>query len=300
MSKLFPSLVPFQTQNFRASPGFDELGSVLSSRINASTSDRQRDIFDNSHYHSPNGSRMTWTEIFGPHYYLHDKFSTVFSFTAAESDDLSTNGSRQQPFDSQDMLILSNGICDSACASFVHLLKWQGKVKSLVIGGRPVPGPMQTVGGTRGDLVAKLPGILQAAFTATKLGGSSFQASLKDSPLRTLLDFGCYLMERIPLAAVNLLNSIDQDDPKMTPEQFTFQAADCRIFWTKEMLLSVTGYWKVAADVWKGGLTHCVAGSSGHPSSLSGNPKLYNGGKPENVTKEHIFGSDPVLANKTT
>ena len=50
---------------------------------------------------------------------------------------------------------INNGQCSSTCTTTSHMLKWQGKVKSIAFGGRPQPGPMQAVGGVKGKQVCK-------------------------------------------------------------------------------------------------------------------------------------------------
>ena len=51
--------------------------------------------------------------------------------------------------------------------------------------------------------------------------------------------------------------------------QFIYEAADCRVWFTGEMVSDVRAVWREAADVmWRG--KGCVSGSTGHGSSVSG------------------------------
>jgi len=48
-----------------------------------------------------------------------------------------------QPFQADNIVLLQDGLCGSACAIFSELMKEQGKVQTVVIGGRPLNAPMQ-------------------------------------------------------------------------------------------------------------------------------------------------------------
>jgi hypothetical protein len=51
-----------------------------------------------------------------------------------------------QPFTEDNMVLIYNGDCASACAHFSELMKVQTRVPSVVFGGRPQYGQMQAVG----------------------------------------------------------------------------------------------------------------------------------------------------------
>lgn len=55
-----------------------------------------------------------------------------------------------QPFPPQQIVLLTDAFCSSACATFVELMHRQAGVRTVVAGGTPEYGPMQAVGGTRG------------------------------------------------------------------------------------------------------------------------------------------------------
>lgn len=121
-------------------------------------------------------------------------------------------------------------------------------------------------------------------------------ARFNSTDLGTVNDLGDYLWSRAAATAatINLKNSIAENDPSMTPMQFVYEAADCRFWWTKEMLFNVSKIWERAADVmWntENGSQWCVEGSISHPSSLSGDQEL-GGGAPTNIS------SFPALARE--
>jgi hypothetical protein len=69
----------------------------------------------------------------------------------------------------------------------------------------------------------------------------------------------------------NLRNNIRFGDKSDTPLQFVYEAADCRLWYTKDMLTDITAVWQKVADVAWGGMKGlCVAGSTGQPTSVSG------------------------------
>jgi hypothetical protein len=70
---------------------------------------------------------------------------------------------------------------------------------------------------------------------------------------------------------LNLRNNIRQNDKSLTPLQFVYEAADCRLFWTQDMLTNITRTWEKSAMVRFGNRWDlCVQGSYMHPTSVSG------------------------------
>ena len=66
-------------------------------------------------------------------------------------------------------------------------------------------------------------------------------------------------------------DNLRQNDPSKTPLQFVYEAADCRMFYTKEMVGDVTAVWKGVVDrMFRNGTAKCVEGSIGDESSVSG------------------------------
>jgi hypothetical protein len=84
-------------------------------------------------------------------------------------------------------------------------------------------------------------------------------------------------------------NAISQYDATRTPLQFVYEAADCRIWYQPNHLHDIRSLWTTVANTafGLGGVqqyAYCVNGSTNHPSSLSGDPGLYNNGQIANVT----------------
>jgi hypothetical protein len=51
-----------------------------------------------------------------------------------------------QPWAAEDIVLFTDGICSSTCSLFVEMMHHEAGVKTVVAGGRPRYGPMQTIG----------------------------------------------------------------------------------------------------------------------------------------------------------
>ncbi len=268
-----------------------------------------------------------WPSFFGPVPNNDDKMTRAFtwdvsdttfsSYYAAPGDTLpyyAVTGYGQnlpsppRPFDPENIVILSNGDCSSSCTSLSHFLKWQAKVKTIAMGGRSKQGPMQHPGGVKGGTVAGMSGIAKNARTAyqSRFTPKSLIEKFNQTKLAELVNLSDYLSYRTSnpsdgdLISVNLVNNVLANeaananpdiwaDKELVPLQYLYEAADCRMFYTAQTVLSRLFQWQNAAnqafgfngtDPWSG----CVEDSFGHESSLSGDEKLFNGGVPVNVT----------------
>ena len=57
-------------------------------------------------------------------------------------------------------------------------------------------------------------------------------------------------------------NILPDNADDQIPAQFVYEAADCRVFYTPEMIVDVTTMWRTVADTtWGTGASSCVAGS---------------------------------------
>jgi hypothetical protein len=158
----------------------------------------------------------------------------------------------------EDIVILTDGLCASACALFVELMSYQAGVRTIVAGGRPTPGPMQAVSGTRGA----------AAYSADALDydfsdGLEFPVDRADvaSQLPNRTDSGMFVY----YAGFTIRNQVRGNE--LTPLQFQYQAADCRIYYTLETVYNMTQLWHhVARAAWNDP-SLCVQDSTGYPTS---------------------------------
>jgi hypothetical protein len=242
---------------------------------------------------SNNQDFKDWKQLFGPEVVNGDNFTTTLRYNY--SDSISTTyagfsviGFNQnlnetktpQPFQAQDMVMLHDGMCSSTCAIAAELLKNQGAVRTIVVGGRPQPGPMQGVGGTKGaqvfawdDIQVRMQAIFflgspaqRAQWNKTDLGRTAFATQL--------FKRSAYQGGQIA-GGVNLKDNLRQGDASKIPLEFIYEAADCRMFFTAGMVNDVTQVWKGVADRMfrtgdKMGMKMCVEGSTADKSSVTG------------------------------
>lgn len=69
---------------------------------------------------------------------------------------------------------------------------------------------------------------------------------------------------------LNMVDDILLDDESETPLQFIYEAADCRLFYTPEMISDGSAAWKAAARVMNGDYDMCISNSTNHPTSITG------------------------------
>jgi len=133
----------------------------------------------------------------------------------------------------------------------------QGGVKSIVLGGRPSTDPMQGVGGVHGGLLNTWTDIYEE---------SDREMQLVPYPDPDYLFLQANRADISPItfssqAGVNVRDVILPDHVEDgLPAQFVVKYADCRLFYTRDMIVDVANVWKAAAGAaWQGG--KCVAGS---------------------------------------
>lgn len=181
-------------------------------------------------------------------------------------------------FAPENMLIVTDGTCASACGIFTGLLTRNHKIRTLALGGRPHNLAMQAMGGVRGSRLA-YNGDLK---TAT----ASFLASVKnDAKTVKLLDDAAGVFPSLKAAPllplidgtnggrVNSLSAYPVDSLEGYPLHFRYEAAHCRLFYTQRMTKDVTEQWRRARSVaWDGG--KCVSGSSSGEDGTMGDGTL--------------------------
>lgn len=236
-----------------------------------------------------NKAYTSWEQFFGPAQANGDRFTNTLRYNF--SDGISTtyqgfsvigfgaNANETQvpqPFEAQDMVMLHDGMCSSTCAIASELLKNQGSVRTIAIGGRPQTGPMQGVGGTKGAQVFNWDEIQVRMQAVYFLGSPEQQAQWDKEDLgktafaSQIFKRSAYQNSRIA-GGVNLKDNLREFDDSQIPLEFIYEAADCRMFFTAPMITDVTLVWKGVVDrMFNGQVDKCVEGSTGDPSSISG------------------------------
>jgi hypothetical protein len=132
------------------------------------------------------------------------------------------------------------------------MMRYDAGAKTVVVGGRPGPGPMQATGGTR--------------------GARSYSISKLDSDMENARSFAKYLNSTAPIfpdrtndififsASINLRDSLRKG--LEMPLQFVYDAADCRLYFTHDTLFNQTALWLHAAEAIETPGSSCVTGST--------------------------------------
>lgn len=276
--QLFPHLEPWGASRFRAFDTVNAIGQQFSSLTNAyyngsNTTEMYfnatgREPFDYHLDFNSKGQNFTsWSDLYGPVSIPgRDNFTHLIRYNMSSSSLLSglginvtdANGpALRQPFKSQDIIMLHDGLCASACATFSDLLREQAGIKSVVLGGRPHHGPMQAVGGTRGMEVYGFEWIYTLIKDTWHSGTAGQQAQwnitapdlalVNQEPLRR------WARERA--ATVNVRDSVlpGDADGEGVPSQFLWVPADCRLWYTAEMVEDAREVWKKVGRVAWGG-----------------------------------------------
>lgn len=307
--QLFPNLAPNTKTNMRRSIALDLIvqqasSDVISAAGNASlvasteTSDQPLDIQDNvtpmyeefaSMDDFLNGISVDSTNF-------TSFFQTNYTGSVVNQADgfVVFNGSKnaKPPFAPENIAVLSNGACSSTCSSFSEHMKNQAGVRFVAVGGRPMNGPMQADGGVKGTQIFDF-----TFFIDTLL--SVFEEVAAQNNTAIGKGTGWYDLGLLPIArtsgaanadnilagitgggGVNGRNAFRIGDTSNTPLQYVYEAADCRLWYTPEMLVSPVPLWERTAEVAFTNRTtgpfesqYCVAGSTNQPTSLSGGLK---------------------------
>jgi hypothetical protein len=173
----------------------------------------------------------------------------------------------QRTWNPDQIVLLTDGLCASACALFVEMMTRAG-VRTVVAGGRPSaaggPPPMQAAAGTRGA-VAYPADTLDTAMSYAR----SLDTYAEENANATIPDVRESGMDYKYLS-VNLRDQVRENES--TPLQFKYEAADCRIFYTLANLYNMTRLWH---DVYAAAFVDpslCVQGSTGFSTTNNTSP----------------------------
>jgi hypothetical protein len=283
----FPDLLPFAGSRRRSFPTANAMGLATSKYWTALDEDREDEqslkytlasaewvITDR--INAATGKNFTrWEEYQGPVSANNDTFSLIEQYDLA-NEGFDTAAFDQwlpvmylpnktqwpitmRPFNPDQIVLLTDGLCASACALFVEMMTRAG-VKTVVAGGRPGTGPMQVVAGTRGAV----------SYSIFDLDEDMSYARDIDSTTHALIpevrDTGIYA----EAAGVNLRDQIRKDDT--TPLQFKYEAADCRIYYTHANVYNITQLWRDVATAAFVDTSKCVEGSRSFSTTNNTNP----------------------------
>ncbi|KAL8996312.1 MAG: hypothetical protein Q9169_004151 [Polycauliona sp. 2 TL-2023] len=275
--QFFPSVDPYAGSRGRANNIADTLGNTYTKYYNSHRTGFNQsfsDYFAQSLWVAPNflnavtnRAFTTWAEYFGPHGDRLDQFTTQqrdnLSSTVFTENNLGEaivygfGNHESSPYDAKDIIILTDALCSSTCAIFVEMMHHEASVKTVVVGGQPqLLGPMQAVAGSRGSRDYESDDLDIDVWGAASLN-ASVSAQLPDRDIDFYLD----------TATVNYQDQIRRGEN--FPLQFSYEAANCRIYHTVDTIFNMSALWSHAARAIWTDPSLCVKHSTDHPSSNS-------------------------------
>ncbi|PLB48692.1 hypothetical protein P170DRAFT_382985 [Aspergillus steynii IBT 23096] len=259
----FPLKKPFTGSRRRRSPMADALGSTLTPYWETFAPNNSSLISNEwvvtSRLDVQTGQEFTsWENYFGSAAsYGKDSYTKTeeynlrnMEFTQEGGSIIIDSGGDPQPYEAKDIIILSDGLCSSACAIFMELMHHQANVSTVVVGGKPDYSPMQAPSGTRGARAYDTRLIDEDIKIAQQMDNSTQEVL----PPRDL-DF------LISTASVNLRDQVRHNDRTNLPLQFVYEPANCRIFFTPKTWYNYTNLWIYAAEAAWQNPKRCVARS---------------------------------------
>ena len=330
--QLFPSILPYGATRFRAHEAFNLLGeqaSYLSGLVPRSLDDNAtfQDIESSSWNYRTDADVnyepfTSWAEKYGPHAFgpEPDNFTSIIRWNLSDvltpdnsggiyvSGYLNRTNVTVQPFENDNIIVVYDGYCASTCTIFSELMRQQAGIKTIALGGRPTTDIIQAVGGIKGTNDYPYSYILGSIEEFYSASNASLQASW---PNTVLADYNQLVLYRTTDSVVNSRDGIRQGDATETPLQFVYEPADCRIYYTPEMVIDETAVWKTVADsVWNGN-SACVAGSAVYGNATtatiaaSSKRDVMAGGQQKrhavrrDLDREEILGSFEVSSGRT-
>ncbi|TVY71233.1 Peptidase S41 family protein [Lachnellula suecica] len=278
--QLFPSIEPFGATRFRSTPLVQYFSDVYTTsgvyNLTNQTLYQTQSLVDVNLK-----SFADYKDFVGPQLIYGDNFTALNRYNFSDpvetlGNDIIVSGYYNdtnlpaQVFAAENMILLHDGGCGSTCAVFAELMKSQGGVRSIAVGGRPQNGPMQGVTGSKGAQVQSYASIIQMITDIPELAGvyermgktipeldipDQFKVSVGESPL------GPSQLVGSGGGAINLRNNFHSSDATECPLQFIYEAANCRLFYKPLDVFEISNLWERVANVtWNGG--KCVQGSS--------------------------------------
>ncbi|KAF2746168.1 peptidase S41 family protein-like protein [Sporormia fimetaria CBS 119925] len=281
--QFFPTQDPQALSRMRSHNAANILGEALSTvPLSPTTIDYYTSPFNHRSYMNEDlVSFESWSDLASGEEHNSDSFTKLLRYNLTDplvssSDRFSVGivmtgyGDRTSfrnagdPFKPEDIVLLTDGLCASTCALFTELMVQQSGVRSIVLGGRPSTGPMQTVGGTKGSLVLTAPVInYYSAIVISEFADSLSQGREWLAQLPLVDD----QMINFAAASVNAQDNIRKGiEEQGIPTQFLNDSASCRVWPTPEEVLDVGALWKrIAKTAWgnNGAMDEaaCVQGS---------------------------------------
>ncbi|WEW60091.1 hypothetical protein PRK78_005575 [Emydomyces testavorans] len=269
LKQIFPTVDLTDLSEVRAIDQLDLTGSKVMSLLtsNKTSSEVRKNatetMFNLDLYWGEDGKKFSnWTNYFGP------EVHSGFNFTKASYYDLNSTaiiglhsgfsvagyGNRPHPppavFAVDNVVLLSNGVCISACGSLATQITKHG-VRTITVGGRPREGTIQAIGGVLGSQAITFEDINTWVKLIYETSTPEEQQRYSKTLLGRIHDDQAFLRYRLEAGVINYRNAIDYDDPSRIPRQFKYYPSTFRLWMTKEMLFDTSAIWNgVAEHVW--------------------------------------------------
>ncbi|GJD03496.1 peptidase S41 family protein [Colletotrichum higginsianum] len=207
-------------------------------------------------------SYKSWQALYGPELVAGQNVTNILRFNQGGVPFGRSNG--DQVFKPHDIVVVTDGGCASTCTIFTGLLVREQGVRTIALGGRPREAPMQALGGVEGGEVLTFAS-LRAVITQTARDAiRADYLDYLDDAFDVLPDIGePPLLPSLARSGgrFNYRNAYSRDNVDGYPEQFIYEAANCRLFYTTEMIVDPVEVWTRSADVaWN--KAKCVKGST--------------------------------------
>ncbi|KAF2256639.1 hypothetical protein BU26DRAFT_526971 [Trematosphaeria pertusa] len=292
--QLFPQEEAFSGQRYRAQQQYELIGDAVNEIHNNadlnssyaaatdSTVDADYRYWAYWHFRTAQGDNFdSWDEFNGPEGFNDDNFTVTMRYNYSNADTVSIRptgfdfvdySNLTTPFNASNVLMYTDALCGSSCASFHEELKNIAGVRAVTVGGRPTKAPIQTVTGSKGGEVIPLFYFPLFAATMLNLTDTIGLASIQsDDSVLTSLANTPQLSTRVgdQSSRLQTQDQIRKGDTTATPLQYIYEASDCKIFYTADTYANPDAAWKQAWDAFQDD-AKCVEGSTKHPSSISG------------------------------
>ncbi|KAL0932746.1 peptidase s41 family protein [Colletotrichum truncatum] len=256
-NQLFPKAADIWDGNrLRANEALNALGATA-----ADTSPKILDDFIGSFLDEKLKPYETWGDLYGPQFIGEQNVTNLLRFDHAE---LGYPKSKEdQLFDPKNIVVVTDGGCASTCTIFTGLLVREHGVRTIALGGRPLATAMQAVGGVEGAQVLDFIDLQQVVMKVGLDAVKNKNTKLLEKVFDDLPDIGepPLLPPLANAGAFNYRNAYSRKNVNGYPEQFRYEAANCRLFYTEKMVYDPVAIWSATADAaW--GKGKCVAGST--------------------------------------
>lgn len=306
--QLFPQILPYGANRFRAHEAFNLIGQEVSEfagRIGnrslqnnettlelLSTSWNYRTDVDVDYKDFDSWPDKYGPETFGPgpdnytnllRWNMTDTLTTENSGGIYVSGYLNRSNITVQPFDANNIVIVTDGYCASTCTIFSELMRQQAGIKTIILGGRPNKDIAQAVGGVKGTNSYPFSYILSGAsipFQYEYIHSSEYYNTT------ALGKYNDLVLYRAVSSVTNARDGFRQNDTSNIPLHFQYEPADCRIYYTPQMAIDQTATWKTVADSAFNGVNHCVAGGFGDARGYIGQKRDLIGRKQHPVRRD--------------